>query len=227
MTAHLFSPIRSATSSFPNRIAVAPMCQYSADDGVASDWHLQHWMMLAMSGAGMVTVEMTDVERRGPHHATAATASIPTPARRRAARARRGAAGGGAGHEVRRAARPCRAQGLVPPALGGRRAAAGRRGSLADRLRLGHPLRRRLAHARGARRRRHRGAGRELRRRGPAGASGRASTSSSCTAPTAISCNQFLSPLSNRRGDAWGGSLANRLRLPLEVSPRCARRCRG
>jgi 2,4-dienoyl-CoA reductase-like NADH-dependent reductase (Old Yellow Enzyme family) len=41
------------------------MCQYSADDGSATDWHLQHWMMLAMTGAGMVTVEMTDVERRG------------------------------------------------------------------------------------------------------------------------------------------------------------------
>ena len=65
MTAHLFSPIEIGGLDFPNRIAVAPMCQYSADDGVASDWHLQHWMMLAMSGAGMVTVEMTDVERRG------------------------------------------------------------------------------------------------------------------------------------------------------------------
>ena len=65
MTATLFSPIRIGSLDFPNRIAVAPMCQYSADDGSASDWHLQHWMMLAMTGAGMVTVEMTDVERRG------------------------------------------------------------------------------------------------------------------------------------------------------------------
>jgi len=65
MTANLFSPIRIGDLDFPNRIAVAPMCQYSADDGSATDWHLQHWMMLAMTGAGMVTVEMTDVERRG------------------------------------------------------------------------------------------------------------------------------------------------------------------
>lgn len=65
MTAHLFSPITLGKLEFPNRIAVAPMCQYSADDGSATDWHLQHWMNLAMSGAGMVTVEMTDVERRG------------------------------------------------------------------------------------------------------------------------------------------------------------------
>jgi 2,4-dienoyl-CoA reductase-like NADH-dependent reductase (Old Yellow Enzyme family) len=41
------------------------MCQYSADDGSASDWHLQQWMSYALSGAGMVTLEMTNVERRG------------------------------------------------------------------------------------------------------------------------------------------------------------------
>ncbi|TIU20651.1 MAG: oxidoreductase, partial [Mesorhizobium sp.] len=65
MTTSLFQPITLDGLAFPNRIAVAPMCQYSADDGSASDWHLYHWMNLAMSGAGMVTVEMTDVERRG------------------------------------------------------------------------------------------------------------------------------------------------------------------
>ncbi|WP_457940116.1 NADH:flavin oxidoreductase/NADH oxidase [Mesorhizobium sp. 10J20-29] len=65
MTAQLFSPIAIGDLEFPNRIAVAPMCQYSADDGSASDWHLQQWMTYALTGAGMVTVEMTDVERRG------------------------------------------------------------------------------------------------------------------------------------------------------------------
>jgi 2,4-dienoyl-CoA reductase-like NADH-dependent reductase (Old Yellow Enzyme family) len=65
MTASLFQPITLDGLTFHNRIAVAPMCQYSAEDGCASDWHLYHWMNLAMSGAGMVTVEMTDVERRG------------------------------------------------------------------------------------------------------------------------------------------------------------------
>jgi 2,4-dienoyl-CoA reductase-like NADH-dependent reductase (Old Yellow Enzyme family) len=65
MTSSLFQPITLGGLAFPNRIAVAPMCQYSAHDGSASDWHLYHWMNLAMSGAGMVTVEMTDVERRG------------------------------------------------------------------------------------------------------------------------------------------------------------------
>lgn len=65
MTAKLFSPMTVGGLELPNRIAVAPMCQYSADDGSATDWHLQHWMNLGMSGAGMVTLEMTDVERRG------------------------------------------------------------------------------------------------------------------------------------------------------------------
>src|SRR5690606_24594762 len=65
MTSALFQPIKLGNLAVPNRLAVAPMCQYSADDGSANDWHLQHWMNLGMSGAGMVTVEMTNVERRG------------------------------------------------------------------------------------------------------------------------------------------------------------------
>ncbi|WP_342362778.1 oxidoreductase [Terrarubrum flagellatum] len=62
---HLFDPLDIGPVRVPNRIAIAPMCQYSANDGCVSDWHLQHWPMLAMSGAGLVVVEMTDVERIG------------------------------------------------------------------------------------------------------------------------------------------------------------------
>jgi 2,4-dienoyl-CoA reductase-like NADH-dependent reductase (Old Yellow Enzyme family) len=65
MTSALFSPIRLADLELANRIAVAPMCQYSADDGVATDWHMTHLGMLANSGAGLVVVEATHVERRG------------------------------------------------------------------------------------------------------------------------------------------------------------------
>jgi 2,4-dienoyl-CoA reductase-like NADH-dependent reductase (Old Yellow Enzyme family) len=70
MTVHLFSPLSISGVEIRNRIVVAPMCQYSAADGSATDWHMQHWMTLAMSGAGMVTVEATAVERRGriTHH---------------------------------------------------------------------------------------------------------------------------------------------------------------
>jgi 2,4-dienoyl-CoA reductase-like NADH-dependent reductase (Old Yellow Enzyme family) len=61
----LFDPIDIGPVKVPNRIAIAPMCQYSGYDGCASDWHLQHLPMLSMSGAGLVMVEMTDVERHG------------------------------------------------------------------------------------------------------------------------------------------------------------------
>ena len=61
----LFSPIKLGGVELSNRIVVAPMCQYSADDGSATDWHLGHLSMLANSGAGMVVVEATHVERHG------------------------------------------------------------------------------------------------------------------------------------------------------------------
>src|SRR5271169_512028 len=65
MTSALFSPIRLAGLELSNRIVVAPMCQYSADDGVGNDWHMTHLGMLANSGAGMLVIEATHVERRG------------------------------------------------------------------------------------------------------------------------------------------------------------------
>jgi NADPH2 dehydrogenase len=63
--ASLFSPIKLADVELPNRIVVAPMCQYSADDGSATDWHVSHLGMLANSGVGLVVVEATHVERHG------------------------------------------------------------------------------------------------------------------------------------------------------------------
>jgi len=65
MMSALFSPIRLADLELSNRIVVSPMCQYSADDGSANDWHLGHLGMLANSGAGLVVVEATHVERHG------------------------------------------------------------------------------------------------------------------------------------------------------------------
>ncbi|MGJ4729732.1 NADH:flavin oxidoreductase/NADH oxidase [Luteimonas sp. SDU101] len=62
---HLFSPLGLGPLRLLNRIVVAPMCQYSAEDGRASDWHVQHWANLALSGAGLVMVEATAVEPRG------------------------------------------------------------------------------------------------------------------------------------------------------------------
>ena len=65
MPSFLFSPIRLADLDLANRIVVSPMCQYSADDGVASDWHLNHLGMLANSGAALVVIEATGIERGG------------------------------------------------------------------------------------------------------------------------------------------------------------------
>jgi 2,4-dienoyl-CoA reductase-like NADH-dependent reductase (Old Yellow Enzyme family) len=61
----LFEPIALGGLTLPNRIAVSPMCQYSAEDGSAADWHLQHVGSLSVSGAGLVVVEQTAVEAEG------------------------------------------------------------------------------------------------------------------------------------------------------------------
>jgi 2,4-dienoyl-CoA reductase-like NADH-dependent reductase (Old Yellow Enzyme family) len=61
----LFSPIRLRDLALPNRIMVAPMCQYSAENGVANDWHFTHVNMLTLSGAAMFCIEATHVEAIG------------------------------------------------------------------------------------------------------------------------------------------------------------------
>ena len=65
----LFSPFTLPSPAggltLPNRIVVAPMCQYSALDGCATDWHLTHWASLLNSGAALVTLEATAVEADG------------------------------------------------------------------------------------------------------------------------------------------------------------------
>jgi 2,4-dienoyl-CoA reductase-like NADH-dependent reductase (Old Yellow Enzyme family) len=61
----LFSPIKLRGLALPNRIMVAPMCQYSADNGEANDWHFTHINTLALSGAAMFCIEATHVEAIG------------------------------------------------------------------------------------------------------------------------------------------------------------------
>lgn len=61
----LFSPMTLGPFELPNRMTLAPMCQYSADDGSATAWHTHQLMNYAMCGAGIVMVEATAVERRG------------------------------------------------------------------------------------------------------------------------------------------------------------------
>ena len=61
----LFSPIKLRSLALPNRIMVAPMCQYSAENGEANDWHFTHINTLALSGAAMFCIEATHVEAIG------------------------------------------------------------------------------------------------------------------------------------------------------------------
>lgn len=61
----LFQPYTLRQLTLPNRIAVSPMCQYSAQNGMASDWHLVHLGSRAVGGAGLVIVEATAVSPEG------------------------------------------------------------------------------------------------------------------------------------------------------------------
>ena len=65
MSSALFSPIRLGELDLANRIVVSPMCQYSAVEGSAQDWHLMHLGQLAISGAGMLVIEATAVSAAG------------------------------------------------------------------------------------------------------------------------------------------------------------------
>jgi len=61
----LFSPLQLRDLQLPNRIGMPPMCQYSAIDGRVTDWHLQHYGSRAVGGAGLVIVEATAVLPEG------------------------------------------------------------------------------------------------------------------------------------------------------------------
>ncbi|HSB37326.1 MAG TPA: oxidoreductase, partial [Thermoanaerobaculia bacterium] len=62
---HLFDPLTLRGATLRNRIGVSPMCQYSAVDGLANDWHMVHLGSRAVGGAGLVMTEATAVEARG------------------------------------------------------------------------------------------------------------------------------------------------------------------
>ena len=65
----LFSPFKLSSPrgglTLANRIVIAPMCQYSAHNGEATDWHLAHWTSLLNSGAALFTLEATAVTAQG------------------------------------------------------------------------------------------------------------------------------------------------------------------
>ena len=61
----LFEPLQLGGLTLANRITIAPMCQYSAEDGAAGDWHMIHLGHLALSGAGLLILEATAVSPKG------------------------------------------------------------------------------------------------------------------------------------------------------------------
>ncbi|MDH6232867.1 2,4-dienoyl-CoA reductase-like NADH-dependent reductase (Old Yellow Enzyme family) [Mesorhizobium soli] len=216
MSTDLFTPITLGNLEFPNRIAVAPMCQYSAEDGSATDWHLQHWMNLAMSGAGMVTVEMTDVERRGriTHGCLGLYSDDNEAAAKRTLDAARRVAHPGAkfgvqlAHAGRKAAnrRPWEGGNALGPEDTWPIVSASPI-AFAEGWQVPHQLdeagMQRLVSLFAESARRAIRVGFDF---------------IELHSAHGYLLHQFLSPLSNKRTDKWGGSLENRMRFPLAVA---------
>jgi 2,4-dienoyl-CoA reductase-like NADH-dependent reductase (Old Yellow Enzyme family) len=212
--ASLFTPLTQRSLRLRNRIAVPPMCQYSAENGMAADWHLAHYGALAAGGAGAVIVEATAVVPEGrispadlglwsdAHgEALARVAHFVT--------AQGAAAGVQLAHAGRKASTAAPWNGSVPlqPANGGWPVVGATEVAWAD----GYPVPQALDEDGIARvieafrlaARRARAAGFQLAE--VHGAHG-------------YLVHQFLSPLVNTRTDRWGGSFENRTRLALEIT---------
>jgi 2,4-dienoyl-CoA reductase-like NADH-dependent reductase (Old Yellow Enzyme family) len=214
---HLFSPLQLGPVALANRIVVSPMCQYSADDGDASDWHLQHLMQLAMSAAGLVMMEVLAVERTGritygdlglySDSNERALARVLAAARKVAPASTRfgiqiGHAGrksstqvpwaGGRALSEAEGAWPTVAPSAIPFAPGGPAPVA------LDEAGLTHVL--------------------EAFRQGAERAVRLGFEAVELHMAHGYLLEQFLTPLANRRNDAYGGSLEGRMRFPLEVA---------
>lgn len=214
MTSQLFSPFALRDLELANRIAISPMCQYSAEDGCATDWHWMHWGQLALSRAGLMMIEATAINREG--RITAGCLGLWDDATETAiaehlsrVRAVSGVAIGiQLGHAGRKASalRPWEGAGHLSDAAGAWQPVA----PSALRWDENWPMPRALSEAEietviedfvaGARRAVRLGL--DL---------------VEVHAAHGYLLSSFLSPLANRREDHWGGALENRMRLPLAV----------
>ncbi|WP_448029101.1 NADH:flavin oxidoreductase/NADH oxidase [Bradyrhizobium liaoningense] len=210
----LFSPIKLRGLTLKNRIVVSPMCQYSADDGVATDWHFTHINNLSLSGAAMFCIEATHVEAIGritpgclglySDACEAALKPILNSVRRHSSTA----IAMQLAHAGRKAssARPWDGGQLIPVSDGGWQtvgpsAVPHKEGEAAPLALDASGLKRiREAFVDSTKRAARLGID-AIEVHGAHG----------------YLLHQFLSPISNRRTDEYGGSLENRMRYPLEV----------
>jgi 2,4-dienoyl-CoA reductase-like NADH-dependent reductase (Old Yellow Enzyme family) len=212
--AHLFSPLTLRDLTLRNRIGVSPMCQYSSVDGFASDWHLVHLGGLATGGAGLVIAEATAVlpEGRISPHDLGLWHDDHMPMLRRITqfvKAQGAAVGVQLAHAGRKAstARPWEGGGTVRPEQGGWTTVMA---PSAIRYSERYPEPQALD-----------AAGIAAVIAGFRDAAARAITSGfdviELHAAHGYLLHSFLSPLTNHRDDAYGGSFANRSRLLLDV----------
>ena len=210
----LFTPFRLRSVTFANRVGVAPMCQYSAEDGLANDWHLVHLGARAIGGAGLVISEATAVSPEGrisPHDLGIwDDAQVPPLARIASFVAAQGSVPAiQLAHAGRKAStlRPWDGGGPASPAQGGWTPILGPSAvPFDDGWQVPSPLdeagMERIADAFAAGARRALAAGFRV---------------VEVHAAHGYLLHEFLSPLANRREDAFGGSLENRMRFPLRV----------
>ena len=215
MPSSLFTPFALRGLTLANRVVVSPMCQYSADDGSATDWHMQHLGMLTHSGAALVVIEATGVERDG--RITPGCLGLYSDANEAA---------------LKRVIEGCRKFSKTP--IGIQLAHAGRKASAAVPWKGGGPLKP------------EDGAWQAVAPSAIPFSDGwhtpralsldeidRIVQSFATAARRALRIgldevelhiahgylmHSFLSPISNRREDAYGGSLKNRMRMPLRVA---------
>ncbi|OFW21479.1 MAG: oxidoreductase [Acidobacteria bacterium RIFCSPLOWO2_02_FULL_65_29] len=210
---HLFEPLTLRRLRLANRILVSPMCQYSSVDGFANDWHLVHLGSRAVGGAALVFTEAAAVTADGrisPDDLGIWKDAHVHFLRRivRFVRAVGAAAGAQLAHSGRKGStkRPWFGQGRVDLADGGWQPVGPTDEPFADGYPVPHALSTAeiadivAAYKRAARRALE--AGFDV---------------IEVHAAHGYLIHEFLSPLSNRRTDAYGGSFDNRMRLCLEV----------
>ena len=211
----LFTPLTLRGLALANRIVVSPMCQYSAVDGRASDWHTIHWGQLLLSGAGLFTIEATAVTEEGrisPGDLGLYDDACEAALGEKLARVRRQAPPVPVALQLAHAGRkgssraPWDGGGLIPLEAGGWM-------MLAPSA---------LPHAAGERAPQALDAAGLSRLRDAYVAAARRAERCGIDAlqihfAHGYLLHEFLSPIANQRDDDYGGSFDNRVRFPLEV----------